>query len=144
MRHEPGSRRDPALPGTWMPDSHAPDDATSRSMRALAARLRLSVMPLGTHVGVPGWQGEIGRDRHAGREPRTAHWLRWARSGGDVHRPTTFSVATSYHGKDANGQEQETTEWSRCVAWGTLAEVCAQYVGKGSRGYVAGRLHTLR
>jgi single-strand DNA-binding protein len=57
---------------------------------------------------------------------------------------TTFSVATSYHGKDANGQEQETTEWSRCVAWGALAEVCAQYVAKGSRVYVAGRLHTVR
>src|SRR5919202_4634597 len=57
---------------------------------------------------------------------------------------TTFSVATSYHWKDANGQEQETTEWSRCVAWGTLAEVCAQSLSKGSRVYVAGRLHTPR
>ena len=57
---------------------------------------------------------------------------------------TTFSVATSYHWKDADGQVQEATEWTRCVAWGTLAEVCAQYVGKGSRVYLAGRLHTLR
>ena len=39
---------------------------------------------------------------------------------------------------------QETTEWTRCIAWGTLAEVCAQYVAKGSRVYAAGRLHTLR
>jgi single-strand DNA-binding protein len=30
------------------------------------------------------------------------------------------------------------------VAWGILAEFCAQYVNKGSRVYVAGRLHTLR
>ncbi len=29
------------------------------------------------------------------------------------------------------------------MAWGTLAEVCAQYVSKGRRVYVAGRLHTL-
>ena len=29
------------------------------------------------------------------------------------------------------------------MAWGALAEVCAQYVTKGSRVYVAGRLHTL-
>ena len=57
---------------------------------------------------------------------------------------TTFSVATSYHGKDANGQAQEATEWTRCVAWGALAEVCAQYVTKGGRVYVAGRLHTVR
>ena len=57
---------------------------------------------------------------------------------------TTFSVATSQRWKDADGQAQEATEWSRCIAWGTLAEVCAQYVSKGSRVYVAGRLHTLR
>ncbi len=30
------------------------------------------------------------------------------------------------------------------MAWGALAEVCAQYVTKGARVYVAGRLHTLR
>ena len=30
------------------------------------------------------------------------------------------------------------------MAWGTLAEVCAQYVTKGARVYVAGQLHTLR
>ena len=57
---------------------------------------------------------------------------------------TTFSIATSARWKDMDGQMQEATEWSRCVAWGTLAEVCAQYVGKGSRVYAAGRLHTLR
>ena len=57
---------------------------------------------------------------------------------------TTFSIATSQRWKDADGQVQEATEWTRCVAWGTLAEVCAQYVTKGSHVYVAGRLHTVR
>jgi single-strand DNA-binding protein len=57
---------------------------------------------------------------------------------------TTFSVATSQRWKDVDGQEQEATEWSWCVAWDTLAEVCAQSVTKGSRVYVAGRLHTVR
>src|ERR671939_98281 len=57
---------------------------------------------------------------------------------------TTFSVGTSQRWTDADGQAQDTTEWTRCVAWGTLAEVCAQYVSKGSRVYIAGRLHTLR
>ena len=57
--------------------------------------------------------------------------------------PTTFSVATSDHWKDAAGQVQATTEWTPCIAWGTLAEVCAQYVNKGSHVYVSGRLHTL-
>ena len=56
---------------------------------------------------------------------------------------TTFSIATTYRWKDADGQAPETTEWTRYVAWGTLAEFCAQYVTKGSRVYVAGRLHTL-
>jgi single-strand DNA-binding protein len=55
---------------------------------------------------------------------------------------TTFSVATSQHWKDADGQVQEATEWSRCIAWGALAEICAQYVAKGSCVYVAGRIHT--
>ncbi len=57
---------------------------------------------------------------------------------------TTFRVATSQRWKDVDGQAQEATEWTRCVAWGILAEFCAQYVTKGSRVYVAGRLHTLR
>ena len=57
---------------------------------------------------------------------------------------TTLSVTTSARWKDADGQAQEATEWTRCIAWGALAEVCAQYVAKGSRVYVAGRLHTLR
>ena len=53
-------------------------------------------------------------------------------------------MATRARWKDADGQAQEATEWTRCVAWGTLAEFCAQYVTKGSHVYVAGRLHTLR
>ena len=57
---------------------------------------------------------------------------------------TTFSVAARARWKDADGQVQEATEWTRCSAWGALAEVCAQYVAKGSRVYVAGRLHSLR
>ena len=57
---------------------------------------------------------------------------------------TTFSVATSARWKDADGQVQEATEWSRCVAWGALAELAAEYLRKGAHLYVAGRLHTLR
>ena len=57
---------------------------------------------------------------------------------------TTFSIATSARWKDADGQGQEVIAWTRCVAWGTLGEFCAQYVNKGSRVYAAGRLHTLR
>jgi hypothetical protein len=53
-------------------------------------------------------------------------------------------VATSQHWKDIDGQVQEATAWTRCIAWGTVAELCAQSVSKSSRVYVTGRLHTLR
>src|SRR3712207_4535899 len=57
---------------------------------------------------------------------------------------TTFSVATNRTWTDADGQAQTETEWTRCTTWGTLAEIAAQYAHKGSRVYVAGRLHTSR
>ncbi len=57
---------------------------------------------------------------------------------------TTFSVATNRAWTDADSQAQTETEWSRCVSWGKLAEIAGQYAHKGSRVYVAGRLHTSR
>ncbi|CAA9261503.1 MAG: Single-stranded DNA-binding protein [uncultured Chloroflexia bacterium] len=55
---------------------------------------------------------------------------------------TTFSVATSRHWTDAGGRAQTETEWSRCVSWGQLAEIGAEYLHQGSRVYVQGHLHT--
>lgn len=55
---------------------------------------------------------------------------------------TTFSVATNRTWTDADGQAQTETEWTRCATWGKLAEIAAPYARKGSRVYVAGRLHT--
>ena len=55
---------------------------------------------------------------------------------------TTFSVATNRTWTDADGQTQTETEWTRCATWGKLAEIAGQYAHKGSRVYVAGRLHT--
>ncbi len=55
---------------------------------------------------------------------------------------TTFSVATNRTWTDADGQAQTETEWTRCVTWGKLAEIAAQFARRGSRVYVAGRLHT--
>ena len=74
---------------------------------------------------------------HLGQDPETKYT-----ATGTAR--TTFSVATSRRWKDVDGQVQEATEWTRCVAWGTLAEVCAQYLNKGAHVYVAGRLHTVR
>lgn len=54
----------------------------------------------------------------------------------------TLSIATSEKYKDRNGQMQETTEWHRCVAWGRTAEICQQYLKKGSLVYVEGPIQT--
>lgn len=54
----------------------------------------------------------------------------------------TLSIATSERYKDRNGQMQETTEWHRCVAWGRTAEVCQQFLKKGSQVYVEGPIQT--
>lgn len=53
-----------------------------------------------------------------------------------------FGVATSSVWTDAAGQRQERTEFHNIVAWGKLAEICTQYLAKGRRVYVEGRLQT--
>lgn len=53
-----------------------------------------------------------------------------------------FSVATSERWKDKQGQQQEKTEWHRCVAFGRLAEIIGQYLKKGSQIYAEGSLQT--
>ncbi|WP_095211281.1 single-stranded DNA-binding protein [Endozoicomonas ascidiicola] len=55
----------------------------------------------------------------------------------------TLSVATSEAWKDRNtGQQQEKTEWHRVVLFGKLAEIAQQYVRKGSKIYIEGKLQT--
>ncbi len=54
----------------------------------------------------------------------------------------TLNIATSERYKDANGEYQEKTEWHRVVAWGRLAEICQQYLNKGSLVYIEGPLQT--
>lgn len=53
-----------------------------------------------------------------------------------------FRIACGEQWKDAAGQKQERTEWVQIVAWGKLAEIIGQYLRKGSRVYVAGKLTT--
>jgi single-strand DNA-binding protein len=55
---------------------------------------------------------------------------------------TTFTVATNRVWKDAQGQKQENSEYHPIVAWGKLAEICAQYLKKGRKVYIEGRLQT--
>ncbi|WP_018127733.1 single-stranded DNA-binding protein [Balneola vulgaris] len=54
----------------------------------------------------------------------------------------TLSIATSERYKDSNGEQQEKTEWHRVVAWGRLAEICQQFLTKGSLVYIEGPIQT--
>jgi single-strand DNA-binding protein len=50
-----------------------------------------------------------------------------------------FSIACSDDYKDANGQAIEKTNWINVVAWDRLAEICSQYLQKGSKVYISGK-----
>jgi single-strand DNA-binding protein len=54
----------------------------------------------------------------------------------------TFSIATNESWQDQDGNTQERTEWHNIVAWRKLAEICHQYLRKGSKIYVEGRIQT--
>ncbi len=54
----------------------------------------------------------------------------------------SFSVATNFYWNDASGQRQERVEFHNIVAWRKLAEICGQYLHKGSKVYIEGRLQT--
>ena len=53
-----------------------------------------------------------------------------------------LSVATSERYKDSTGEWKENTEWHRVVAWGRLAEICQEYLTKGSQVYIEGPIQT--
>lgn len=58
------------------------------------------------------------------------------------HAVTTFRVASNRSWRTAEGETHEDTEWFRVVAWNKLAEICNQWLSKGSRVYVEGRMQT--
>ncbi len=72
---------------------------------------------------------------HLGADPE----IRYAASGDAV---CSFSVAVSEKWKDKNGQQQESTEWVRCVAWRKLGEVCGEWLKKGQLVFVSGKMKT--
>jgi len=53
-----------------------------------------------------------------------------------------FTVATSERWKSKTGEKQERTEWHKLVVFGRLAEVCSEYLKKGSLAYFEGKLQT--
>jgi single-strand DNA-binding protein len=70
-----------------------------------------------------------------GRDPE----MRYTPSGQAV---TQFTVAVNRNYRDQGGEWQEETEWFRVVAWAQLAERTAEYLRKGRKVYVEGRLQT--
>ncbi len=68
-----------------------------------------------------------------GRDPE----MRYTPSGQPV---TSFSVATSRQYTGNNGQVVKETIWFKVTAWGKQAEVCNQYLKKGSKVLIEGRL----
>lgn len=58
------------------------------------------------------------------------------------HKVATFGVATSFSWKDQSGARKEKTEFHNIVAWRKLAEICEQYLRKGSKVYIDGRIQT--
>jgi len=65
--------------------------------------------------------------------------VRYTQSGTAV---ASFNVATTERWKGQDGQVQEQTEWHRIVAWAKLAEICGEYLHKGSRVYIEGKIQT--
>lgn len=55
---------------------------------------------------------------------------------------TTMNIATNETYTDSSGERREKTEWHRVVAWSRLAEICQQYLRKGSLVYVEGPIQT--
>jgi single-strand DNA-binding protein len=55
---------------------------------------------------------------------------------------TSFRAASNRQWRDASGEKHEEAEWFKVVAWDKLGEICNEYLNKGSRVYVEGRLQT--
>ncbi|MDO8592921.1 MAG: single-stranded DNA-binding protein [bacterium] len=54
----------------------------------------------------------------------------------------SFSVATNYVWTDQSGQKRDKAEFHNIVAWRRLAEIIGQYLKKGSKIYIEGRMQT--
>jgi single-strand DNA-binding protein len=103
------------------------------------------VIPMGADDGAEGWEPEneemplclnrvmvIG---NLGRDPE----MRYTPGGQAV---TSFSLAATRKWTTANGDRRDATEWFNIISWGSLAEICNQFLTKGRRVYVEGELRT--
>jgi len=65
--------------------------------------------------------------------------MRYTPSGSPV---TSFRLAVGRQWRDGGGENRDETEWFNIVVWNKLAEICNQYLTKGTRVYLEGRLQT--
>ena len=65
--------------------------------------------------------------------------MRFTPNGNPV---TSFRVATSRFYTGTDGEKKQETEWFTVTAWNKLAESCNQFLAKGRRAYVEGRLRS--
>lgn len=65
--------------------------------------------------------------------------MRYTANGSAV---TTFRLACNRNYTGSDGERKEETEWFSVVTWNKLAETCSQFLQKGRRAYVEGRLQT--
>jgi len=72
---------------------------------------------------------------NVGSEPE----MRYTPNGRAV---TSFRMATNYRYSGPDGERKEETEWFRVSVWGKQAESCNQFLSKGRRVYVEGRLRS--
>lgn len=54
----------------------------------------------------------------------------------------SFSIATNRSWTNQQGEKQEQADFHNIVAWGKLAEICGQYLNKGKKVFIEGRLQT--
>ena len=72
---------------------------------------------------------------NVGRDPE----IRTTPNGSKV---ANFSIATSERWKDKDGEKAERTTWNNCIAWGPLVTVIENYVTKGSKLAIEGKLES--
>jgi len=74
---------------------------------------------------------------HLGADPES-------RSTPGGKRVTEFRMATSHRWVDRDGMRQEETQWHRVETWGRTAELCSEFLSRGSQVFLEGRLRTDR
>lgn len=70
-----------------------------------------------------------------GKDPETRYMP-------DGKAVTNFSIAVGSQWKSKDGEKQESTEWVNCTTYEKLAEICGEYLKKGSQVFIGGRMKT--